>query len=135
MINYEFPLNEKIRRFLRIEEIFSKIDYQQKSRQNFSEYVIFTLLFDLMTTASRSDLKVELLHTLDATQIKLKNKRKSAKNNELIKKIFSAKKNLEKTVIQPGFYFEEHPKTVSQQSFPFLSHGPIQIPAVILPPL
>ena len=33
MINYEFPLNEKIRRFLRIEEIFSKIDYQQKNRQ------------------------------------------------------------------------------------------------------
>ena len=105
MINYEFPLNEKIRRFLRVEEIFSKIDYQQKSRQNFSEYVLFTLLLDLMTTASRSDLKVELLQTLDATQIKLKNKRKSAKNNELIKKIFSAKKNLEKSNIQPGFYF------------------------------
>jgi cell division protein ZapD len=105
MINYEFPLNEKIRRFLRIEEIFSKIDYQQKNRQAFSEYGLFILLFDLMTTASRSDLKVELLQTLDAEQIKLKNKRKSTKNNELIKKISSAKKNLEKTVIQPGFYF------------------------------
>jgi len=105
MINYEFPLNEKIRRFLRIEEIFSKIDYQQKSRLNFSEYVLFTLLFDLMTTASRSDLKVELLQTLDAAQIKLKNKRKTAINNELIKKIFSTKKNLEKNTIQPGFYF------------------------------
>ena len=58
MINYEFPLNEKIRRFLRVEEIFSKIDYQQKSRQSFSEYGLFTLLFDLMTTASRSDLNV-----------------------------------------------------------------------------
>ena len=105
MINYEFPLNEKIRRFLRIEEIFSKIDYQQKSRQVFSEYGLFTLLFDLMTTASRSDLKVELLQTLDAEQIKLKNQRKSTKNNELIKKISSAKKNLEKSIIQPGFYF------------------------------
>jgi len=105
MINYEFPLNEKIRRFLRVEEIFSKIDYQQKSRQNFSEYGLFTLLFDLMTTASRSDLKVELLQTLDASQIKLKIKRKSAKNNELIKKISIAKKNLEKNIIQPGFYF------------------------------
>ena len=105
MINYESPLNEKIRRFLRIEEIFSKIDYQQKSRQNFSEYVLFTLLFDLMTTASRSDLKVELLQTLDAAQIKLKNKRKSAKNNELVKKLSSAKKKLEKSTIQPGYYF------------------------------
>jgi cell division protein ZapD len=105
MINYEFPLNEKIRRFLRIEEIFSKIDYQQKSRQYFSEYVLFTLLFDLMATASRFDLKVELLQTLDATQIKLKNKRNTAKNKELIKKIFSAKINLEKSTIQPGFYF------------------------------
>jgi len=105
MINYEFPLNEKIRRFLRIEEIFLKIDYQQKNRQHFSEYGLFILLFDLMATASRSDLKVELLQTLDATQIKLKNKRKTAKNNELIKKIFSTKKNLEKSIVHPGFYF------------------------------
>jgi cell division protein ZapD len=105
MINYEFPLNEKIRRFLRIEEIFSKIDYQQKNRQGFKEYGLFMLLFDLMTSASRSDLKVELLQTLDAAQIKLKNKRKTAKNTELIKKIFSAKKNLEKSSLQPGFYF------------------------------
>jgi cell division protein ZapD len=105
MINYEFPLNEKIRRFLRIEEIFSKIDYQQKNRHSFSEYGLFILLFDLMTTASRSDLKVELLQTLDAKQIELKNKRNTVKNNELIKKISSAKKNLEKSIIQPGFYF------------------------------
>lgn len=105
MINYEFPLNEKIRRFLRIEEIFTKIDYQLKSRQRFYEYGLFMLLFDLMTTASRSDLKVELLQTLDAGQIKLKNKRSTAKNNELVKKLSSAKKNLEKSTIQPGFYF------------------------------
>ena len=105
MINYEFPLNEKIRRFLRIEEIFSKIDYQQKNRQSFWEYGLFILLFDLMATASRSDLKVELLQTLDTAQIKLKNKRKTAKNNELEKKLTSAKKNLEKSTVQPGFYF------------------------------
>jgi len=105
MTNYEFPLNEKIRRFLRIEEIFAKIDYQLKSRQRFSEYGLFMLLFDLMTTASRSDLKVELLQTLDALQIKLKNKRRTAKNNALVKKLSSAKKNLEKSTIQPGFYF------------------------------
>ena len=105
MINYEFPLNEKIRRFLRIEEIFSKIDYQQKNRHSFSEYGLFILLFDLMATASRSDLKVELLQTLDTAQIKLKNKRRSAKNNELEKKLTSAKKNLEKSTVQPGFYF------------------------------
>ena len=105
MINYEFPLNEKIRRFLRIEEIFSKIDYQQKKSQSFSEYGLFILLFDLMSTASRSDLKVELLQTLDAAQIRLKNKRKSAKNSELVKKLSSAKVILEKSIIQPGFYF------------------------------
>ena len=105
MINYEFPLNEKIRRFLRIEEIFSKIDYQQKNRQSFSEYGLFILLFDLMATASRSDLKIELLQTLDTEQIKLKNKRKSAKNNELLKKLSTAKKILGKSTIQPGFYF------------------------------
>jgi cell division protein ZapD len=105
MINYEFPLNEKIRRFLRIEEIFSKIDYQQKNRQRFSEYILFELLFDLMSSASRSDLKVELLQTLNAVQIKLKNKRGSVKNNELTKKLYSAKKNLEKSTLQPGFYF------------------------------
>jgi len=105
MINYEFPLNEKIRRFLRIEEIFLKIDYQQKNRQHFSEYGLFILLFDLMATASRSDLKVELLQTLETSIIQLKNERRTVKNIGLLKKILLVKKNLEKNMVKPGFYF------------------------------
>ena len=37
MIEYEFPLNERIRKFLRIEEIFKKMESQMNLKGDFSE--------------------------------------------------------------------------------------------------
>lgn len=105
MINYDFPLNEKLRRFLRIEELFEKMDVHLKSRNKFSDYMTFEILFNLMSSASRSDLKVELMQELEKQNIKVKQRRKSANSKTLQNKILRIKKILSKNVLQPGFYF------------------------------
>ena len=105
MIKYEFPLNEKIRKFLRIEELFQKSDHQLKSNYKFHEHNAFELIFNLMATASRSDLKVELLQELERQNIKILQKRQTQTNGKLIKQINVIKNRLEKNHLQPGYFF------------------------------
>ena len=75
MIKYEFPLNERIRRLIRLEELFSKTTSALTSTQKFSTYIAFERLFELMQTASRSDLKVDLMQEAERQKIKIKAKR------------------------------------------------------------
>ena len=105
MIKYEFPLNEKIRKFLRIEELFQKSDHQLKSNYKFHEHNTFELIFNLMATASRSDLKVELLQELERQNIKILQKRKTQANEKLIKQINVIKNRLEKNIKIINFKF------------------------------
>ena len=65
MIKYEFPLNERVRKFLRIEEIFNKIAQQLAIRNKFDDYACFNLYFNIMAMASRTDLKVELIQEVE----------------------------------------------------------------------
>ena len=39
MIKYEFPLNERIRKFMRVEEIFTKIDLLTTSKKNYTDFI------------------------------------------------------------------------------------------------
>jgi len=58
-----------------------------------------------MATASRSDLKVELLQELERQNIKILQKRKTQANEKLIKQINVIKNRLEKNHLQPGYFF------------------------------
>ena len=105
MINYEFPLNEKIRKFLRIEELFQKMDMQIKTNHKFHDYTMFEIIFNLMATASRSDLKVELIQELEKQFIKISKKRNTEANKKIINEIKKIKVSLEKNQLQPGYFF------------------------------
>ena len=105
MIKYEFPLNERIRKFLRIEEIFKKMENQISIRKQFSDYSCFDTYFDIMATASRSDLKVELIQEIEKQRLKLKSKTKTKKNKNIDKELNRIRLKLEKTKIVSGFNF------------------------------
>ena len=105
MIKYEFPLNERIRKFMRVEEIFIKIDLLTTSKKNYTEFSLFERLFELMLTASRSDLKVDLIQEIERQKVKLKSKSKNQANNNLMVRLAKIKNALEKAKVQPGFYF------------------------------
>jgi len=107
MIHYEFPLNERTRRFMRLEEIFLRSESQLSSKRKYKENDLFDTLFKLMGTATRSDLKVELIQEVDRQRNKFKLLKKTIKNLKILKKLSSLKSQLEKSSIKPGYYFGE----------------------------
>ena len=94
MIRYEFPLNERIRKFIRVEELFLKIDVLATSAKKYTEFSLFERLFELMLTASRSDLKVDLIQEIERQKLKLRSKAKTQANNALMVKLSKAKTKL-----------------------------------------
>lgn len=105
MIKYEFPLNERIRRLIRLEHLFSRTQSAVLSSQKYTEYIIFERIFELMQTASRSDLKVDLLQETQRQIVKIKGKTKTKLNQNILIKLKKIKINLEKARIHPGFFF------------------------------
>jgi len=65
LIFYEFPLCERIRVFMRLEQLFQQIDHFSQGNTVWdSRAVVYTLL-DILTIFSRNDLKSEILKELD----------------------------------------------------------------------
>ena len=70
MIIFEFPLNERIRRLLRIEEIYQKFEHQLKNTHDYFEFGCFNTLFEIVQLVSRSDLKIDFLQELERQEKK-----------------------------------------------------------------
>jgi len=105
MIKYEFPLNERVRKFLRIEEIFKRMEIQITSKKNFSVYSCFNTYFDIMATASRTDLKVELMQEIEKQRLKISTKIKTKKNISINNEMKRIRVKLEKSKVSTGFNF------------------------------
>ncbi len=60
-IYFEQPLNERIRTFMRIEELFARCNYYINKDEAFDSHSALSTLFELMGLASRGDLKRELM--------------------------------------------------------------------------
>ncbi len=65
LILYEFPCNEKIRMYLRIEALFERFDWFVAQDSQFAHHAALSALFDLIDASARSDLRNELLHELE----------------------------------------------------------------------
>ena len=105
MITYELALNERTRRFLRVQEVFQKFDTQINNMSKFSEHACFTTLFDVMSCASRSDLKIEIIQELDKQILNVNKKNKKSANMKKSLEIKRVKKYLEKSNIPTGHHF------------------------------
>ncbi|MCK5478264.1 MAG: cell division protein ZapD, partial [Methylococcales bacterium] len=62
---YEFPLNERIRVFIRLEQLFLQLHHFMKGTAVFDKRAAITVLLDILMIFSRNDLKSELLKELD----------------------------------------------------------------------
>ena len=101
MIKYEFPLNERTRKLLRIEQLFNKTQTALLSSNKYNEYNIFERIFELMQTASRTDLKVELIQEVERKVIHIKKLKRTKFNDRLLIRLRKIKTGLEKATIQP----------------------------------
>ncbi len=68
---YEFPLCEKVRNYLRLEQLFSQLR-ESKAAKSEHQYLHFLkLLFDTMDLIDRLDLRTDFLRDIDAQEKKL----------------------------------------------------------------
>ena len=65
MISYEYPLNERIRTLLRLEDLFLKIAHFTAGAAPQDHHVALLTTFETLEVASRADLKVDLVQELE----------------------------------------------------------------------
>ncbi|MFP5419504.1 MAG: cell division protein ZapD [Gammaproteobacteria bacterium] len=65
MIHYEYPLSERIRTLLRLEDLFDRFDAYAASPDPHVHHSALLTLFEMSEVAARADLKSDLLQELD----------------------------------------------------------------------
>jgi len=65
MISYEFPLNERVRTLLRLEDLFSRIELFINRTESLDHHAALGVLFEILEVAARADLKSDLLQELE----------------------------------------------------------------------
>lgn len=65
MISYEFPLNERIRTLLRLEDLFQRAGFFAAKDDPEEHHVALTSLFELLEVGGRADLKSEIMQELE----------------------------------------------------------------------
>lgn len=65
---YQFPLNESMRTYLRIEQLFQRCTLAMEYQSEQAGLSFFSALFDLLELLERSDIRQDLLKDLEAQQ-------------------------------------------------------------------
>ncbi len=65
MITYDYPLNERIRTLLRLEDLFDKLSYFAAAEGSHEHHVALTSIFEVLEVAGRADLKFDLAQELE----------------------------------------------------------------------
>lgn len=71
MILYEYPLNERIRTLLRLEELFGRFAFFVGQDQPLDHHAALITMFEIADIAGRSDLKNDLVKELDRQRLTL----------------------------------------------------------------
>jgi len=73
VISYEYPLNEKMRTLLRLEDLFSKVELFMSRDSSYDHHAAVSTLFEILEVGCRADLKSELLKELERQKRTLSN--------------------------------------------------------------
>ena len=73
MISYEFPLNEKVRTMLRLEDLFARMAHFMEHERRMGHHAALITLFEILEVISRADLKSDLLQELERQKRVLSN--------------------------------------------------------------
>ena len=65
MITYEYPLNERIRTLLRLEDLYDRVSFFLGEQDPHGHHACLTGMFEILEVASRADLKSDLLQELE----------------------------------------------------------------------
>jgi cell division protein ZapD len=65
VITFEYPLNERIRTLLRLEDLFERTTFFLTRQDSHDHHVALVTMFEILEVASRADLKSDLLQELE----------------------------------------------------------------------
>ena len=65
VITYEYPLNERVRTLLRLEDLYERVRHFLAQESPHDHHACLTGMFEILEVASRADLKSDLLQELD----------------------------------------------------------------------
>jgi len=65
VITYEYPLNERIRTLLRLEDLYGRVTFFLAKDSSHAHHACLTGMFEIVDVAARADLKSDLLQELD----------------------------------------------------------------------
>jgi cell division protein ZapD len=65
VITYEYPLSERVRTLLRLEDLFEKIMHFASAKGAAEHHAALVLLFEILEVAGRADLKFDLVQELE----------------------------------------------------------------------
>lgn len=65
MIRYEYPLNERIRTLLRLEDLFARVHHFISQEAGLEHHAALLSIFEIIEVASRADLKSDLLQEME----------------------------------------------------------------------
>jgi len=65
VITYEYPLNERVRTLLRLEDLYDRVHHFLAGDSAHDHHACLTGMFEILEVASRADLKSDLLQELD----------------------------------------------------------------------
>jgi len=65
VITYEYPLSERVRTLLRLEDLFDKVAYFSSSDGTAENHVALVTLFEILDVTGRADLKFDLVQELE----------------------------------------------------------------------
>jgi cell division protein ZapD len=82
VISYEYPLSERIRTLLRLEDLYERLEYFFGKGEPLQHHVCLLLLFEIYEVASRADLKSDLMQELERQKQSLEGLRRNPEISE-----------------------------------------------------
>jgi cell division protein ZapD len=113
VIIYEYPLNERIRTLLRLEDLYDRVEFFLQGDSVHDSHACLTGIFEILEVASRADLKSDLLQELDRQRTILEGLRSNPaiseqKLDEVLREIERAFANLHATSGKTGQTLREN---------------------------
>lgn len=71
MILYEYPFNERVRTYLRLEQLFSRLSELMSRAEALDHHFAIQTIFEVMDVAARADMKSDVLKDIDRHRLQL----------------------------------------------------------------
>ncbi|HAF00438.1 MAG TPA: cell division protein ZapD [Methylophilaceae bacterium] len=97
MSSYEFPFNERVRTYLRLEDLFTKVLHHVNVGHEYNHHSALISILQMLDIIDRADLKMDLLQELDRQKTHLQSLRGNPNIEEV--RLVAAIEELEKSAL------------------------------------